>query len=172
MLVLKTLFPLVCVLALAACPCRYLAAQTAERTVLANAGAAASIAGGHHISWTLGETFVATRTDAGAPPVLVVTEGFQQPNSGTVPTVDLPDAAGQVTVSPNPAGDALNIALSELPAASLRITLFDLNGRILREDALTGLTTTLDLRGLPAALYILTLTDGKGWARAVQVVKQ
>jgi hypothetical protein len=147
-----------------------LSAQSTERTVLANAGGSTAIPSGHTVTWTLGESFVATRASATSP-VLLVTEGFQQPTSGTVPTLDLPDAAGQVTVSPNPADDALRIALSEPPAMPLLITLLDLNGRILREEALSDLATTLDLRGLPAALYILRLTDSKGWLRAIQVVK-
>ncbi len=173
MLVLKTLFPLACALALAACPYRYLPAQTAERTVLANAGGGASIAGGRHISWTLGEDFVATRASANAP-VVYVTEGFQQPNSGTVPTVDLPDAIGQVTVSPNPAGDALSITFQEAPPAGLRLRahLADAGGRILREVEIADPATTLDLRGLPPAWYALVLTDGNTWVRSVGVVKQ
>ncbi len=165
---LKTLFS---AFALALLACGALSAQTAQREVLANAGGAAAIPG-YTISWTLGEDFVATRQSAAAP-VVYLTEGFQQPESGAIsPTLDLPDSGGQITVSPNPAGNSLRVALSEPAAVPLRMMLLDLHGRILRDEALAGAAATLYLSGLPAALYILSLTDGKGWTRAVQVVKQ
>jgi len=148
-----------------------LSAQTVERDVLANAGGTDPLPGGYTVSWTLGEAFVATRTSADLQ--IIVTEGFQQPDSlGIIPTIDLPDAIGQITISPNPAGNALSIMFSELPSALLRARLIDAGGRTLREATLTDLTTVLDLTGLPAAWYVLSLSDGKGWVRAVQVVKQ
>lgn len=149
---------------------RLLSAQTAERDVLANAGGTATLPNKYTVSWTLGETFVATRKSTN--PAIIVTEGFQQAENGTVPTLELPDAVGQITVAPNPAGDALYLSLSVLPGISLHATLLDLNGRALRQAALMDLQTTLDLRGLPAAVYVLSLTDGKNWVRSVQVVKQ
>ncbi len=167
---LKTIACLALLLALCAAS---LSAQTKERDVLANAGGTATIssAGNNYtVSWTLGETFVATRQSTS--PALIITEGFQQPDSGIVPTIELPNALGQVTIAPNPAGDALHISLSALPTAPLRAALLDLSGRTLREAALTDVRTTLDLRGLPAAGYVLSITDGKGWVKAVQVVKQ
>lgn len=126
-----------------------LSAQTAQRTVLANAGTTATLPNNYTVSWTLGEAFVATRTATAAK--LIVTEGFQQPESGTVPTIELPDAIGQVTISPNPTGNALTIALLQMPAVALRARLIDASGHTLREADLHDLTTVLHLTGLPAA---------------------
>lgn len=162
---LKT-FPLP---ALALLLCSALSAQTTERDVLANAGGTADIPG-YTITWTLGETFVATRENADA--TIILTEGFQQPESGMVPTFDLPGDDQTVTVAPNPAGNSLTISLSKMPAVPLRATLTDAAGRSVREETVTGQTTTLDLQGLPAAWYFLSLSDGKTWSRTVKVVKQ
>lgn len=145
-------------------------AQTVERDVLANAGGTATLPNNFTVSWTLGEAFVATRQNT--PDTILVTEGFQQPETGIIPTLELPDAVGQITIAPNPAGDALYISLSAIPTVALRASLLDLNGRALREAALNDLHTTLDLHGLPASTYVLSLTDGKNWTRALQVVKQ
>jgi len=163
------------VLAIALLTCGVLGAQSAERDVLANAGGTAIIPG-YTITWTLGEAFVQTRyaTDC----VVVLTEGFQQsaPAPGFLcPTVGVegPADGSLITVFPNPAESTVPIDLGRMPVATpLQAVLTDVAGRTLRTIALTEQTATLDLSGLPAALYILSLTDGKGWARAVQVVKQ
>jgi len=162
--------------ALALLTCGVLGAQSAEREVLANAGGTASITG-YTVAWTLGEAFVQTHYDTGC--VVVLTEGFQQsaPAPGflcpTVVGVEGPTDGGLITVFPNPAESTVTIDLGRPPAAApLRAVLTDVAGRTLRTVALTEQTATLDLSGLPAALYILSLTDGNGWARAVQVVKQ
>ena len=148
-----------------------LSAQSTERDVLANAGGTAVIPG-YIVTWTLGEAFVATRENAMAQ--IIITEGFQQPDSiATVPTIELPGEGGPtVTVSPNPAGNSLSIMLSENPANPVHLQLTDANGRNLREETLSSQATSLDLRGLPAALYFLSLSDGKDWAKTLKVVKQ
>ncbi len=147
--------------------------QTVERDVLANAGGTALITDSMTVTWTLGETFVATRNSG--QPQIIVTEGFHQPEDTipiTIPTIELPDTGGKVTISPNPTNGMLDITLSTLPNAPLHVTLSDLSGRILREIRITDLTSTLDLQGLPAAIYILSLSDGKQWVRSMKVVKQ
>ena len=144
--------------------------QTTERDVLANAGGTATLPNDFTFSWTLGEAFVATRQNT--PTLIVFTEGFQQPEDAAVSTIELPDALGQIIISPNPAGDVLFIALSALPNTPLRAVLLDLNGRSLRETLITDLRTSFSLLGLPAAGYVLSITNGKGWAQAVQVLKR
>jgi hypothetical protein len=146
-------------------------AQVTEREVLANAGNTATLSSGYTVSWTLGETFVSTRTSL--MDSLIVTEGFHQPEDGIIsPTLDLPDAGGKITVSPNPTNGVLDITLSALPATPVNATLSDLGGGTLRKIIITDLVTSLDLQGLPAAVYMLSLTDGKQWVRSVKVVKQ
>lgn len=161
-------FTFLCLLLAATIP-PSLMAQTAERIVLANAGGSAVVSG-YTVCWTLGEAFVATKQSPDAQ--IIVTEGFQQPERGTVPTVELPDAKGTVSLSPNPTGGTLNIILSDIPASPIRAFLTDAGGRILRELQLTELNTPLDLSNLPTAWYALTLSDGKNWARTVKVIKE
>lgn len=145
-------------------------AQSAERSVLANAGNSALITGGYSVAWTLGESFVATRADTDLQ--IVVTEGFHQPEQGTVPTIDLPNQPGQITIAPNPAGNTLNITFPVLPATPLHALLTDAAGRTLRETDLLDLSTALDLAGLSPAWYALILSDGKNWIRSVKIIKQ
>lgn len=148
--------------------------QTVERDVLANAGGTALITtDSMTVTWTLGETFVATRNSG--QPQIIVTEGFHQPEDTIpiiIPTIELPDTGGKITISPNPTNGMLDITLSTLPGAPLEVMLSDLSGRILRQIRITDLTSTLDLQGLPAAIYILSLSDGKQWVRSMKVVKQ
>jgi hypothetical protein len=147
-----------------------LTAQTAQRTVLAYAGGTETLPNNYTVCWTLGEAFVATKQSIDTK--IIVTEGFQQPECGTVPTVELPDAKGTVSISPNPTGSTLNITLSAMPTASIRAFLSDAGGRTLREVQLMELNTPLDLSNLPTAWYALTLTDGKNWVRTVKIIKE
>lgn len=148
-------------------------AQTIERDVLANAGRTDTLllnpSNIYTVSWTLGESFVATRQSVN--PEVIATEGFQQSETGTTPTIELPETFGKIIVSPNPVGDVLQIAFSVLPTAPVRAVLSDLNGQTLRAIEIRDQVSLLDLGGLPTATYILSLTNDKNWARATQVVK-
>ena len=92
-------------------------------------------------------------------------------SSKAVSTIELPEALGKVTVSPNPVFDALQISFSKLTTSPVRAVLTDLNGRTLHSTEIHNQETVLDMNGLPAAVYILSLTDGKRWTKSVKVVK-
>lgn len=80
-------------------------------------------------------------------------------------TADAEAAAWRVY--PNPAQDVLYV---QTAAASAKLTLRDLAGRICRQQTVSR-TGQLELRGLPAGVYTLTVTSAAGqWHR--RVVKQ
>lgn len=144
-------------------------AQSLERQVLAASGGY-SVNNDFSISWTLGEVATETLTDY----KLYLTQGFQQPDSsGVVPVIELPYGNILVRVFPNPVNDVLNVEVSALlRPGSIKIGLTDLNGRLITEQKLDGLTSTIEMRQLPASTYFLYLTDGKTWVKSVKILKQ
>lgn len=64
------------------------------------------------------------------------------------------------TASPNPAGDFVNITISEnLAEGRTTLALWDLQGRKHQEILLENTTTQLDLSSLPAGVYLVSLAQ-------------
>lgn len=121
------------------------------------------------IAGATGNTFTATVTGQYA---VQVTQNACTFTSQCYPVVVVSTEAAadglSWSVQPNPAQTAVTLELHEAFATPLRLALFDLNGRLLREAALPAgaETLTLNLSGLPDGMLVLRLTDGaRVWAR-------
>ncbi len=125
------------------------------------------------LSWTLGETAVATLQCANRE---LLTEGFQQPEDLRVESV-LPGTPGKpaITIAPNPVSTVLAIQITEdwrRNASSL--TLFDVHGRqIWTGHIAAGLATSeLYLGTHPAGTYWLRIVaDASGAAQTFKIIK-
>ena len=142
-------------------------AQSIERDVIASAG-------GYFendeisISWTLGE--VITETVSTSDNRIILTQGFQQPDNVAklkAPTdeVKLPDMTSiSMSLFPNPTTDNVYLTIKSEEIERVTLDLVDMNGRILYSEQL-DLTNnrisnyTLDISRLPAATYMVLLTD-------------
>ncbi|RYY14548.1 MAG: T9SS type A sorting domain-containing protein, partial [Cytophagaceae bacterium] len=71
-----------------------------------------------------------------------------------------PAAALALSVYPNPANPTGAVTIETAQATSLRV--FDLTGRLLRQDATAQHTRTLSLNGLAAGLYVVQATAPDG----------
>jgi len=80
--------------------------------------------------------------------------------SRTVVVQHMNASAASIQAFPNPATDALHIrrALNSSAEATLIIT--DATGRVLRRAQMTGTDSMLDIRTLPAGVYVLRYADG------------
>ncbi len=77
-------------------------------------------------------------------------------------------------VYPNPAGDLLHIELAG-GAGVASAKLYDLQGRAVRTRLIASAnsqTATVDVRGVPADVYLLRVTDGEGKEYGRKVVKR
>ena len=74
-----------------------------------------------------------------------------------VSTIDKQE--GKVTIAPNPARDQLYLQ-SNLQISTARM--FDISGREARQWIIGGTSKTLDISGLPAGYYTLSLATGQG----------
>ncbi len=79
-----------------------------------------------------------------------------------------------LTVYPNPTNDLLHIELAG-GAGIASAALFDLQGRAVRTRFIASAssqTATVDVRGVPAGVYMLRVTDGEGKEYGRKVVKR
>jgi hypothetical protein len=79
---------------------------------------------------------------------------------------DIPANGPDIAVYPNPASDRIFIRTAGYPLQ--RIRLFDLNGRMVREES--GAREEVDVSMLPAGLYFLQLTSANGRSVSRKVV--
>jgi hypothetical protein len=103
----------------------------------------------------------------GAPELYIGTEtggvvsyltGRQTPLATAPPITTAPVAA--LSVYPNPASPTDAVTVETAQPTSLR--LLDLTGRLVRQDATSQRTRTLDLRGLAPSLYVVQATAADG----------
>ncbi|MBK8563215.1 MAG: T9SS type A sorting domain-containing protein [Saprospiraceae bacterium] len=99
----------------------------------------------------------------GGPIIVVTTDSLETDNPQAV--VDREGDTGKgdkvsFTATPNPAGDHVNITVSsELAEGRPTLSLFDLQGRKHLETQLEASATKLDLSGLPAGVYFVSLAQ-------------
>ena len=95
------------------------------------------------------------------------------PKSLHTETTDIPDDA--LSVYPNPAGDLLHIELSGGGGIG-SVALYDLQGRVVTGTHAgapqPGTTTTVNLRNVPAGVYLLRVRDAEGKEYMRKIVKK
>jgi hypothetical protein len=77
-----------------------------------------------------------------------------------VPTVQTTATATHFTVFPNPTSNQLNIRCDKADIGSFSIALFDLTGRELVRQQISGPMGTIDLGSLPSGTYLLRTMTG------------
>jgi len=82
-----------------------------------------------------------------------------------VPVKQPAAADDKVSVFPNPAGDLLSVVCESEFKGTIYFTTSGTGGKLLRKGELTGGTTGIDISGLAAGVYIITLVDGTGKTR-------
>lgn len=150
-----------------------ISASAQNRSVVAAAGGDGQTAS-VRLSWTLGETAVATLQRANGE---LLTEGFQQPETLRVETAHPPvvaasDELERIRIAPNPVGAVLTVRIPDAwmqETASLE--LFDLGGRRVQAGRMESGTASLewDMSALPAGTYWLRIASAA--ARQAQTFK-
>ena len=138
---------------------------TAQEVISANGGTAT--ADGTQVSWTIGETVVATVGDANN----TLTQGFQQ-SKLTVTAIDEIQVVGvEIKVYPNPTSDFVTVHFSkevEKPIYSL----FDLSGRIIEQKNIESTDVKIDMTSFAGGSYILKLNSGQQPLQSFKIIKR
>lgn len=73
-------------------------------------------------------------------------------------------------VFPNPANEVINISLNKEVSASL--TLLDVSGKVVRTQALNGISTSINTASLNSGVYFVTINDGTSVSTQKVVIKK
>jgi hypothetical protein len=120
-------------------------------------GANASGSGGSAI-YSLGQ--VAYQTNIGTSGS--VAEGVQQAYEISVVT-GLEEAKGiklSLLAYPNPTTDYLTLEVKDFELSNLHIQLYDMNGKLLKSDKITGNQTSIVMSNLVPAMYFVKIREG------------
>jgi hypothetical protein len=100
------------------------------------------------------------------------TDTLSAPKSWKIETIHSDDAA--LTVYPNPTDDLLFVELRGAEIA--RVALYDLQGRMVTGANAgapqQGTTATMNMRNVPAGVYLLRVTDADGKEYHRKIVKR
>ncbi len=74
----------------------------------------------------------------------------------------------QISVYPNPVVTLLTVEIKNAPANGKRLKLYNVNGLLVMDVVLVQQTTRLDLKKLPAGIYLVKVSEGKeSWSRKI-----
>ncbi len=148
-----------------------LAAQTAERQVIGNAGGFTTTTG-LQVSNTVGESVTNTATSGS----IILTQGFQQSTINTVGIDDI-ETGLSVMAFPNPTRDMVTLQLYAEKTVALELSVFDINGKLTslpvqKLNVNGAMTQAIDFSLLQSGNYILNLQNRNGsLTQAIHILK-
>jgi hypothetical protein len=133
--------------------------QKLERSIISPAGGS-SLTPKYTIDWTMGEFAVETISSNGK----MYTQGFHQPLQIITSTspVTRTGIVYNISIAPNPVTSILNFSISSVNNIRVFVTIADIHGVIFKQYNVSSANGTLqiDMTGLPAGTYTLTVRDG------------
>ena len=135
------------------------------------AGGNASGSGGS-ASYSVGQVVYTTYTGTNGS----VSQGVQQPYEISEVT-GIEEAKGinlSVTAYPNPATDYLTLridASTTLSIQSMSYQLYDMNGKLLQSEKITGNQTSIVMSNLVPATYFVKVTEGNKEVKTFKIIK-
>jgi hypothetical protein len=124
-------------------------------------------AGGHSVSWTIGEPVIDTWTAGGT----VITQGFQQPILDIVSVYEHPELSFDISAFPNPTSDFLNLVVTNGDYEKLSYQLFDLTGKLLDSRQVVSEHTEIMFAHLPAAMYYVRVVHSNQEMKTFKIMK-
>lgn len=129
--------------------------QELHHQMISSQGKNASLTNGVIVSQTIGQQSVTGTSQNG----LITQQGFQQSNWGKI--IALNNQSTIVTTTyPNPFVDNVNFQFTNAPSTEINVEVYDILGRIISRESLlvTSNKSTIDLRQLPSAEYLIKIT--------------
>ena len=139
----------------------------AQESVNATGGDASGSGGS--VSYSVGQVVYTTNTGTNGS----VTQGVQQPYEISVVTA-IEEAKGinlTVTAYPNPATDYLTLRIDEFEISNLSFQLYDMNGKLLQNEKITGNQTSIVMSNLVPAIYFVKVIQGNKEVKTFKIIK-
>ncbi|MBK8352044.1 MAG: T9SS type A sorting domain-containing protein [Saprospirales bacterium] len=131
----------------------YMQAQQLTPSVICSASGTLSN-GTTNVYWTIGETIVETMQSGNNQ----LSNGFQQANY-IITAIKNNKTSYDIQLFPNPTNNLLNLKINVMQLKNVRFQLFDMQGKMVKEDALQNELTAIDCSQLIPAVYWLKLED-------------
>ena len=137
----------------------------AQEAVLTAGGEATG--NGGTVSYSIGQVaYTATGTNGS------VTQGVQQVYEiTTVLGMEFTNITLEVSIYPNPTTDYLNLKVENENDEILSYQLFDMNGRLVDTQKLTGNATTIDMEAFQTSTYLLKVTNEQTTIKTFRIIK-
>ena len=100
-------------------------------------------------------------------------QGVQQPYEISVVT-GLEEAKGinlSVSAYPNPATDYLTLSIDNFDISNLSYQLYDMNGKLLQSEKITGNQTSIIMSNLVRANYLVKVIQGNKEVKTFKIIK-
>jgi hypothetical protein len=139
----------------------------AQESINATGGNASGSVGS--ASYSVGQVAYQTQTDTNGS----VAEGVQQPFEISVVSGIEESVGISLTVSayPNPTTEYLQLNVDSEDLKDLSFQLYDINGKVLKIDKITGNQTSISMSNLLPATYLLRILQGKNEVKTFKVIK-
>lgn len=133
-----------------------------------NATGGDALGSGGSVSYSVGQVAYQTHTGTNGS----VAEGVQQPYEISAVTA-IEQAKGinlTVTAYPNPTTDYLTLSIGEFDISNLSYQLYDMNGKLLQNEKITGNQTSIVMSNLvPATYFVKVVVKTQGIASQQEV---
>ena len=139
----------------------------AQTSVNATGGNASG--GGGSASYSVGQVVYTTNTGTNGS----VAQGVQQPYEISVVT-GIEEAQGinlLVSAYPNPTADYLTLSIDEFDISNLSYQLYDMNGKLLQNEKITGNQTSIVMSNLLPATYFVKVIQGNKEVKTFKIIK-
>ena len=144
--------------------CAGVFSQTLSPSVVASSGSEGT-SESYHMAWTLGETVVGTLSAED----LMLSQGFHQ-GELIVTSIEVNMPGQQLLAYPDPARDIVYLQADN--PEGMRYMIFDMNGRLIRNEPLTGKITEVMVSDLQPSTYFIKLTEGQREVQTFKIVKK
>ncbi len=120
------------------------------------------------ISYSIGQVFYHTNSQTDVS----FAEGVQQPYEiSTVSGIDRPDIVLRMSAYPNPTIGQLNLLIEDYDHEKLRYQLFDVDGKLLMEQAISQSNTQIDMVPFAMATYYLKILNDHQPIKSFKIIK-
>lgn len=139
----------------------------AQESVNATGGNASGSGGS--ASYSVGQVVYTSNTGTNGS----VAQGVQQPFEISV-VIGIEEAQGitlSVSAYPNPTTDYLTLSIEEFDISNLTYQLFDINGKLLQNERITGIQTSIVMSKLVAANYFLKVIQDNKEIKTFKIIK-
>jgi len=140
----------------------------AQEAIPASAGNASGDGGS--VSYSVGQVVYTTHMGTTGS----VAQGVQQPFEISAVTGFEKNSCISLTVSayPNPSTSYLTLRISEFDISNVSYQLFDLQGKLLQSEKITGNQTTIVVSNLAPATYVVKVIMGNKEIKAFKIIKK